>query len=246
MRYLLLSDLHSNLEATLAVVDSARSEGFDQALVLGDLVGYGACPNEVVNVVRDLAPRAVIRGNHDKVVSGIDTGEDFNLVALQAALFNRKVLSRENRDYLSTLPRGPMSVGDRTLLAHGTPLDEDDYLVDRSDAERIFEESDFQVCFFGHTHIAGAFRSEAGKVSGLVPSKRISLLPLHPAGRYLVNPGSVGQPRDGDPRASFAIYDDGTRQVWIHRVEYSIRDAQERILAAGLPPGLAERLRRGI
>jgi len=246
MRYLLLSDLHSNLEATLAVMDSARARRFDRAVVLGDLVGYGASPNEVVRIIRELEPVAVIRGNHDKVASGVEGGEDFNQVAREAALQNRRILSPEHRDYLMTLPRGPLSVEGLFMIAHGTPLDEDEYLVQESDASHIFETAQFSVCFFGHTHLPGAFSLIGGQVSTRVARRDDSTLSLEAGGRYLVNPGSVGQPRDENPKASFGLYDETSQRISIHRVTYPVREAQERIIAAGLPSILADRLERGI
>ena len=246
MRYLILSDLHSNLEASLAVVREARECGYDRAVVLGDLVGYGASPNEVVQLVRDLKPLAAIRGNHDKVVAGIGEGGDFNEIALEAALQNRRVLLTGHREYLVELTPGPLRVDNRFLIAHGTPENEDEYLLDASDAARIFLATDFSLCFFGHTHIPGAFGLEEGEVMRWSAGEKVSVLPLEPDKRYLANPGSVGQPRDKDPRASFGLYDDRTCQFSIHPVPYEIDHAQERMIRAGLPPVLAKRLQFGL
>jgi predicted phosphodiesterase len=246
LRYLLLSDLHANLEATLAVMRDARELGFDRTVVLGDLVGYGASPNEVVQIVRDLNPLAAIRGNHDKVVAGIGDGEDFNEVALEAALQNRRILLPGHRNYLEGLTAGPLRVDDRFLIAHGAPEDEDEYLLDPSDAARAFQSADFSLCFFGHTHIPGAFGIEEGEVMKWSAGGGASVLALEPDRRYLANPGSVGQPRDKDPRASFGLYDDRAGEFSIHRVAYEINQAQERMIRAGLPPVLAKRLEFGL
>ena len=246
MRYLLLSDLHSNLEASLAVMRDARECGFDRVVVLGDLVGYGASPNEVVQLIRELKPLAAIRGNHDKVVAGIGEGDDFNEVALEAALQNRRVLWPEHRDYLAELSPGPLQVDDRFLIAHGTPENEDEYLLDASDAARAFQATVFSLCFFGHTHVPGVFGLEEGEVLRWSAGERVSALPLEPDRRYLANPGSVGQPRDKDPRASFGLYDDRTGEFSIHRVPYEIDQTQERMIRAGLPPVLAKRLQFGL
>jgi predicted phosphodiesterase len=246
MRTLVLSDLHSNHEATLAVLESARSLAFDRVAVLGDLVGYGADPNEVVKAIRDLSPFAVVRGNHDKVVAGIDPGEDFNRVAAEAARINRLLLLPENAEYLFSLPQGPGMIGGTFAIAHGTPLDEDEYLADESGAAEIFGETGFSVCFFGHTHVAGAFALKEGAVNLFVPGRPEAVLRLEAGARYLINPGSVGQPRDSDPRASFAIYDEAAAEVIFRRVDYPIERARQRIQDAGLPGILGERLLWGV
>jgi predicted phosphodiesterase len=246
MRTLFLSDLHSNLEATRACLQAARELGYDRVAVLGDLVGYGGSPEEVVGEVRDLRPAVIIRGNHDRVVSGIEEGEDFNLFALQAALANRKLLSSEARAYLGALPAGPQILEDACLISHGTPRDEDEYLVDSEGAEAVFREADFSLCFFGHTHVPCVFQWEGGEVAGLIPAPGDTRILLEPGSRYLINPGSVGQPRDEDPRAAFLILDGKRKTVTFHRVGYPIQQAQLRILEAGLPPLLAQRLERGV
>jgi len=246
VRTLFLSDLHSNLEATRACLEAARELGYDRVAVLGDLVGYGGSPEEVVKEIRDLQPTVIIRGNHDRVVSGIEEGEDFNLLALQAALANRRLLSPGARAYLGALPAGPLALEEGCLVSHGTPLDEDEYLVDVDGAQEVFRVADFSLCFFGHTHVPCVFRLERGVVTGLLPALEGTRISLQPGSRYLINPGSVGQPRDEDPRASFLILDGEPRAVTFHRVRYPIQDAQIRILEAGLPALLAQRLERGV
>jgi len=246
VRTLILSDLHSNLEATQSCLEAARELGYDRVAILGDLVGYGGSPDEVVKVVQALDPAVIIRGNHDRVVAGIEQGEDFNLLALQAALVNRRLLSAESRDYLANLPPGPRPLGESCLVAHGTPLDEDEYLVDPDAAALLFRGLDFFLCFFGHTHLPCVFRKTRETVSGLLPVPGGTRIPLRDGERYLINPGSVGQPRDEDPRAAFLILDETQRQVVFHRVSYPVPKAQLRILEAGLPPFLAQRLQRGI
>jgi predicted phosphodiesterase len=244
--YLLLSDLHSNEEATRAVLGSAGIDACQRVVVLGDLVGYGASPDQVVETVRKLNPVAAVRGNHDKVVAGIDSGEEFNRTAKEAARINRSLLSQGNLRFLEALPRGPLEVAGSFLIAHGTPLDEDEYLVDEWEAGFIFQEMEFSVCFFGHTHLPGAFVLREGKIDLLIPQGAETVLPLDSAARYLINPGSVGQPRDQDPRAAYALYDDDRRQVVFRRVEYPVSRARARIRAAGLPEILGERLERGV
>ena len=246
MRTLILSDLHSNLEATLACLEAARGLGYQRAAILGDLVGYGGSPEEVVSKMRTLRPAVMIRGNHDRVVAGIEQGEDFNLLALQAALVNRRLLSPESRDFLKSLPAGPRPLGGDMLVAHGSPLDEDEYLVESQEAERVFQELEFAVCFFGHTHIPCVFRWGGGSVVRVFPAPDGTRVSMQAGDRFLINPGSVGQPRDEDPRAAFLILDEMKREVIFHRVNYPIQKAQIRILEAGLPPLLAQRLQRGI
>ena len=246
MRYLVISDIHGNLEAletVLRIVDGR----YDKVLVLGDLVGYGADPNAVVDRVRGLDPHTVIRGNHDKVASGLDDGESFNAVARSAVMWTYEALTPDNRRYLAQLPAGPVAIDDLIEICHGTPFDEDVYLFDDLDALRAFESASRPVCLFGHTHVAVGFR-HAGGVFDIIagPGDTAGIcLPFEPEARYLINAGSVGQPRDGDPRAGAAIVDAKRRQIDLLRVPYAIEEAQRKIRAAGLPEVLAKRLSLG-
>jgi predicted phosphodiesterase len=243
VRYLILSDIHANLDALHAVIAAAMGE-WDQVLVLGDLVGYGAEPNEVIDYVRGLEPIAVIRGNHDKAACGLDDGENFNQVARFAAAWTQQYLTPGNREYLRALPQGPTRVDDRLEICHGAPFDEDHYIFDAVDAQRAFEAARGPVCVFGHTHLPVIFTATASELGADVPDGEIRTLRLDPGTKYLLNPGSVGQPRDGDPRAGFGLYmTDGT--FVFKRVEYNVSEAQRKILAAGLPQSLANRLAIG-
>lgn len=246
MRYLILSDLHANLEAVRAVLADARGRRYDRVLCLGDIVGYGPDPNEVVELLRAQSPYAVIRGNHDKVAAGIDDGEEFSEVALAAALWTRGTLSRESFRYLAGLPQGPLEV-DGFLISHGTPLVEDDYLLCDEDAASVFDTMEFSIAFFGHTHFACAFFrcGEEETQLQMLEGEECSFS-VEPGVRYLINPGSIGQPRDQDPRAAYAIYDPGIRTVTVHRVAYDVLSAQERMRAERLPPALAQRLEFGV
>ncbi len=247
MRYLILSDIHGNWDALVAVQRHLRQLSCDVVLVLGDLVGYGADPDRVVTAVRRLPePVYIVRGNHDRVVSDLTLVEGFNEAAQRAARWTAEHLEESNLRYLSALPPGPMRIGDEIAICHGSPLDEDDYLLSAGGAAEVFAAYDSPVTFFGHTHIPSAF-SLHGNSNG-VDGTRISqgTMELDPERRYLLNPGSVGQPRDRDPRAAFMTYDDDSREASWHRVEYPVRSAQKRIVAAGLPPVLAERLALGI
>lgn len=249
MRALILSDIHANLEALMAVLDSVPPDRYDRVLVLGDLVGYGANPNEVVDRIFDLAPAAVIRGNHDKVASGIEDPTHFNDVAATAARWTLQMLTPTNRERVAALPAGPVPVDDRTEICHGTPYDEDVYVFSESDARRALASASRPICFFGHTHIAIAVvQATDGALETIVPelgSPTPTTVTLRDDRRYLINPGSVGQPRDGDPRAAYALYDDRAAQLDIVRVAYRVDLAQDKICAAGLPESLARRLAVG-
>jgi predicted phosphodiesterase len=247
MRVLILSDLHANLPATRAVLEAAAIEGWDHALVLGDLVGYGADPAAVIDQVRALDGATVIRGNHDKVVAGIDNAADFNAVARQAAEWTRAALDDAHLAYLRDLPRGPLAVAhvrSETAICHGAPFDEDYYVFDADDAGHALSTTSASLVFFGHTHVQIAFREHAGR-HGTVTALDADAIHVPAGVRTIINPGSVGQPRDGDSRAAYAVFDTEAALVTLHRVPYDVVDAQRRILAAGLHPNLAERLAFG-
>jgi predicted phosphodiesterase len=244
MRYLVLSDIHANLEALDAAI-AAAAAAYDRVLVLGDLVGYGADPNAVVERVRALSPAAIIRGNHDKAACGIDDASAFNPAARHAALWTYETLTAENRSFLRELPEGPLLVGEAIEICHGAPFDEDAYIFDGPDAWRALELTRASLCFFGHTHIAVAFLRSGQVFEAIVPEDGETKIQASNGRRLLVNPGSIGQPRDGDPRAGFAIYDDRAGVVAMRRVEYPIARAQDKIIAAGLPRALANRLAVG-
>ena len=246
MRYLILSDMHANWDAFEAVLRRARRKRFDAVLVLGDLVGYGAAPNQVVEAVRDLGPRLhTVRGNHDKVVAGIDTGANFNQTALAAAQWTSQRLTPANLRYVRDLPKGPIRIEDGLAICHGSPLDEDTYVFSDVDAWEIFSGTTTPVTFFGHTHIPSLFWLE-GRMLGVKALRGTTgRIVLEPEGRYLINPGSIGQPRDRDPRASYMTYDSERRVVRWYRITYPIGEAQRRIRKAGLPNNLADRLAFG-
>jgi diadenosine tetraphosphatase ApaH/serine/threonine PP2A family protein phosphatase len=243
VRYLILSDIHANIDALDAVLDASPAETWDRALVLGDLVGYGAEPNAVIDRVRALDPLVVIRGNHDKAACGIDDGSNFNAVARLAAQWTGTALTPDNRTYLHDLPKGPAQIDDSVEICHGAPFDEDHYIFDGTDAEAGLESASRPLCLFGHTHLPVVFALTAGLLDGLVPAgDDDTLVELKAETRYLINAGSIGQPRDGDPRAAFGIYDSSARTLLLRRVVYPVEAAQRRILAAGLPASLANRL----
>jgi predicted phosphodiesterase len=246
LRYLILSDIHANMDALEAVLASLPPGSWDRAVVLGDLVGYGAAPNDVIERIRAMNPIAIIRGNHDKASCGIDDGSNFNHVARVAAQWTEDTLTQENREYLRNLPAGPLAIDDRVEICHGSPYDEDHYIFDAEDARLALEAGDRQVCLFGHTHLPVVFRRTGTTYDGFIPEGDADItLHVEDDVRYIVNPGSVGQPRDGDPRAAFAIYDPDGPSLTLRRIPYAVDAAQRRILGAGLPASLANRLAVG-
>ena len=245
MRYLIIADVHANLEALETVLSTAAGS-WDRVLVLGDLVGYGASPNEVVDAIQALHPAAIIRGNHDKAVCGLEDGSNFNHVARAAATWTFEALTPDNRTYLRELPAGPVTIDGRVEVCHGAPFDEDHYIFDADDALRALATASRPVCLFGHTHLPVVFHYENEMFDGYVPDgDDPHPVVLQPDAQYLINVGSVGQPRDGDPRAAYGIYDDDQSTLFMYRVAYPVDGAQRRILAAGLPATLANRLAVG-
>jgi predicted phosphodiesterase len=246
LRYLILSDMHANWDAFEAVLRRSRRKRIDAVLVLGDLVGYGGAPNQVVDAVRSLGPRLfTVRGNHDKVVAGIDNGANFNQTALTAAQWTTGRLTPANLRYVRDLPKGPLEVEKDIAICHGSPLDEDTYVFSDVDAYEIFSGFPVPLTFFGHTHIPSLFSLEGRRLGVNALRGDGGTITLHPEGRYLINPGSIGQPRDRDPRASFMTYDSRRRVVRWYRIPYPIDEAQRRIRKAGLPGSLADRLAFG-
>lgn len=246
MRALILSDIHANIDALDAVLEAVDGESFDRLLFLGDLVGYGAAPVEVIErLMAWEGPMDWIRGNHDKAVAGIDPAEDFNLLAQASLRWTRDQLDRSQIEVLRDLPEGPIEIDGVGTICHGSPYDEDAYLFSGFEARMAFEDSQALLTFFGHTHIACMFVEEEGEVMGYGLQGSEGELQLDASMRYLINPGSVGQPRDGDPRAAFVIFDGDAGTVVWHRVEYDIQRARERILENSLPRMLADRLAVG-
>jgi predicted phosphodiesterase len=250
VRILLISDIHSNLEALDACLAAAPAH--DLVVNLGDLVGYGASPNEVMERSRNLGT-TFVRGNHDKAVCGLMDLKDFNPVAALAAEWTHDQLPQDNLAWLRALPHGPVNLEGHpgVQLVHGSPVDEDDYVVTVRDAVEPLLMTSARITFFGHTHLQGLFETNNIQLEAFRPTYKtvgqseISEYPLQKELRYLVNPGSVGQPRDGDWRAGFALFDSDTSILTFCRVPYNLQSAQDRILAANLPPRLATRLAMG-
>jgi predicted phosphodiesterase len=247
LRYLILSDIHSNLEAFNQCMEMARGR-YEGALCLGDLVGYGPDPNAVVEAIRELTP-SIIRGNHDKACSGLTDAEDFNPLARTATAWTREQLTAENLALLRNLPAGPVDL-DGFQFVHGSPRDEDEYIIGPDQALPILRDETCSVVLFGHTHLQGGFMLSAeGRFQPLHFSAEEEgctlTLGIQEGGRYLINPGSVGQPRDRDWRAAFAIFDPDRRQVEYYRAAYDLPATQEKMRRAGLPEPLITRLQFG-
>jgi predicted phosphodiesterase len=246
MRYLVLTDIHGNLEALDACMADARGHAFDSTLVLGDLVGYGPDPNTVVERVQALAPVAIVRGNHDKVACGLEQAEGFNTVAKSAAKWTLDRLQPAYREWLAALPEGPTDVDDVVEICHGSPIDEDAYIFDELDAVRALKVANRPLCLFGHTHYPVTFELSADSLDSIGSASAPQMqVQMKDGCKYLINPGSVGQPRDGDPRAAYAIVDTKQRRVELYRVRYAVEETQAKIIKAGLPEVLAQRLAVG-
>jgi predicted phosphodiesterase len=247
MRYLILTDMHGNWDAMETILRKVRRKRFDASLVLGDLVGYGGAPNQVVDAIRRLPGKLFrVRGNHDKVVAGVDDGSGFNDAALAAARWTQKRLTASNLRYVRELPQGPVWIDQDLAICHGSPLDEDFYVFSEHDAFDIFRNFPPFVTFFGHTHIPSAFVLHREGVRAVLLRGSKGRIRLQKGFRYLLNPGSVGQPRDRNPKAAYMTYDSERQVVYWHRIAYPTAVAQQRILRAGLPSVLAERLSYGV
>lgn len=245
MRSLVISDLHSNAQALRAVINRMRRKKFHRVICLGDFVGYGAQPNQVLDIMRNWkAQKLYIRGNHDRVVAGHEDAEQFNNAAKFAALWTRDHLSAPNRRFLEKLPLGPI-VDKDVLVCHGAPHNEDEYVFHDDHAQQIFEGNDARIILFGHTHLPVIFAMDRRHrvYGGVVTGETI--FRLDPELRYLINPGSVGQPRDRNPAASFALFDSDRMSVQFFRVVYDVAKTQAAIIKAGLPAILAQRLEYG-
>ena len=247
VRYLIVSDIHSNLEAFEKCMQVAKDR-CDQVLCLGDLVGYGPDPNAIVESLKQIASVA-IRGNHDKACCGITDASDFNPLARASAVWTREQLTPENLAALRDLPEGPVEVAGCQLV-HGSPRDEDEYVVEPYDALPALETASAPLVFFGHTHLQGGFMTTAGGSLQVIHCEAIEddhplTLSLEPGAHYLINPGSVGQPRDRDWRAAFAILDSDKREVSYYRTSYDLSETQRKMKRAALPEPLITRLQYG-
>lgn len=242
MRVLVISDIHANLVALESVLEDAGQ--VDAIWCLGDVVGYGPDPNACIELLRSLKPQHWLAGNHDWAALGKLDMAEFNPLARQAALWTRKQLTAENYDFLSRLPTHERATDPRFTLAHGSPRQPVwEYILDLQTAAANFAHFDTLYCLVGHTHVPVIFQLLNGRVGVESPAPG-ELIQLGEQ-RLIINPGSVGQPRDGDPRASYLILDTDALTITFRRVPYPIEETQARMQEAGLPPRLIHRLSYG-
>jgi predicted phosphodiesterase len=240
MRFAIFGDIHANLEALQAVLADAEENHCTHYVCLGDIVGYNANPHECLEIVRGMEC-PVVKGNHDEQASIVEDLEGFNPLAEEAINWTREHLTEEDKEWLRDL-RMVRQVRDYTIV-HAT-LDTPHkwgYVFNQLDAAASFNYQHTSLCFYGHTHAPRAYMSDGTNVRSLVFDK----LRIEPQKKYFINVGSVGQPRDGDWHASYAIYHADKKYVELRRIEYDINTAQDKILDAGLPQRLADRLALG-
>ena len=221
MKTAIVSDIHSNIEALQECLKRVDEEGVDEIVSLGDIVGYNANPNECLDIIRERNVLSIM-GNHDVCAAGLREPIDFNPIARDAILWTRRVLTAENNHFLTVLPDA-RRVQDRFLMVHGAVTHRDNYIFNEFDAYRLID----------------------GRIEAFEESEDVDVQ-LDNASLWLVNPGSVGQPRDGDPRASFVTYDDHKKVVSYHRIDYDVPKSSRKVVNAGLPPQLGQRLLLGI
>jgi predicted phosphodiesterase len=246
MRYAILSDIHSNLEALTAVLVDAEEQGAGATLCCGDIIGYGANPNECIQKLVEKKTRAIL-GNHDEAAVYGSTLSSFNPQAKKALLWNKEALEEGSREYLCELPMD-LTADSTVHLVHGSPRSIEEYVVGLEQAAQILSEMEttlpgVHILCFGHTHMAMYIGPRAELINEDANHK---ILRLQEGKRYLINPGSVGQPRDKDWRASYAMFDSETMILEFRRIEYDVASAQKKILEAGIPPTFALRLQFGI
>ena len=240
MRTAVISDIHGNLVALNTVLTHLEDIRVDRIVCLGDIVGYNPWPNECVDIIRGRGIPAIM-GNHDRVASGLEEPEQFNSVAREAILWTRNRLTEENREFLKDLPeRIIMKKG--FLLVHGSPSNPDEYILSYdsviNNMEYLKNELKLPVCLFGHTHIVAAFYLE----KDIVYSLKDKSIDIEDGKFYLINPGSIGQPRDGDPKASFLVLDEEKKMVEFYRFRYDIASVNRMLVDEGLNPSLGDRL----
>ncbi len=241
MKYAILSDVHSNLEAFQAVLENFSKEKVDQVFFLGDIVGYGADPNPCIEILQELTTIAVA-GNHDWATVGLTKTSCFNPVAKTAIEWTAREISQSHKEFLKALP---LTQNKNTItLVHATPNqpEEWDYIFSLQKASLSFNYYDHQICFIGHSHRPITFVEDEEVRTSILINTSFTLSDSH---RYIINVGSVGQPRDGDPRAAYGIYNTDDVRFTLKRIPYNIERTQKKIMEAGLPPFLASRLASG-
>jgi len=245
MKYLIFSDIHSNLESFEKMLSLKKTQEVDKFLFLGDLVGYGADPNRVIELFNTIKNVYSIRGNHDKVISQLESSSLFNPVAAFSAEWSKLQISKKNMGTLLNLRKGPLVVDHFITICHGSTFDEDYYVFSMFEAIESLKFMETSIGFFGHTHFPIIYLLRNEEID-IVPLNNNTKIRLDPNTRYLINPGSIGQPRDKDSKPSFIIYDSSKRTIQFVRFIYNIKKAQKKIREAGLPEILASRLESGI
>jgi len=244
VRYAVLSDVHANLPALETVLSRLSRERIDRFLCLGDTVGYGASPNECCEAIRELDP-VIVRGNHDEAAVTVGAEQWFTPAARACILWTREQLTEENREFLQGLEPFAQVAG--AQLCHGSLFDPDYYTTTPQEALLSLERMSEPLCFFGHTHYAEWFvESATGDLPVQIAMTGGGLLSPEAGRRYLINPGGLGQPRDGNSQTSYAIWDTDAGTIAIHRAPYNISAAQARMRDAGLPWSMSERLLLGV
>ncbi len=245
MKYLIFSDIHSNLEAFEKMLSLKKVQEVDKLLFLGDLVGYGADPDKTIDLYKELKDTYAIRGNHDKVISELESSSLFNPVAAFSAEWSKLHINKENTQLLLNLKKGPLVVDRFITICHGSTFDEDYYVFSMFEAVESIKFMQTSIGFFGHTHFPIIYLLRNEKID-VVPLNNNTKIKLDPNTRYLINPGSIGQPRDKNPNPSFVIFDSTKREIQFIRFSYNVKKAQKKIREAGLPEILASRLESGI
>ncbi len=242
MKWAILSDVHGNLEALRVVLEDLAQEGVDRIVFLGDAVGYGANPNECLQILRERTHR-MVAGNHDCGAIGRTDISYFNSAAQRTIQWTGRKLLSEHRAFLLKLPL--TCVEGEILLVHASPFEPAGwhYVMSSTEASRGFKAMTGHLAFTGHSHYPMVLtQDERGRIHSL----RMEELTLDPDRRYIINVGSVGQPRDGNPRAAYGLWDDGLRKYRLKRLPYDVAEAQRKIIKENLPIFLAYRLSRGI
>lgn len=242
MKFLFFSDVHSNLEALVAVLDDATRRGFDRAICLGDIVGYGASPEECVQKISALPNASAVLGNHDAAVINPKERVFLNPVAQMGVKYSEAQLTPKSIEYLNSL-EFIIESGDDFIASHASPYKPENwvYVLEPIEATDAFHVMTHPVAFIGHTHFP-VIHNDSGLIKPILPGDCIKVRKTE---KSIINVGSVGQPRDGDPRAAYVIFDDESQVAEVFRVEYDVETASQKILDAGLPPMLADRIRRG-
>ncbi|MCU0275580.1 MAG: metallophosphatase family protein [Acidobacteria bacterium] len=245
MRYLIFSDIHSNVEAFAKFLTQKKAKTVDQILFLGDLVGYGPNPDEVINLFRGLPHMRMVRGNHDKVIAELESSALFNPAAAFSAEWSKLNIAPANFQYLKKLAKGPQVIDRFITICHGSTFDEDYYVFSQFEATESFRFMETSIGFFGHTHFPVIYYLRNDKLDA-VPLTESTRIKLDRNTRYLINPGSIGQPRDKNPAASYIVFDSGKMEISFNRFTYDVSRTQKKIREAGLPELLASRLEAGV